>query len=198
MTPSGTLDFQPGDALLVVDVQRDFLPGGALGVRGGDAVVPALNRYLAAARSHGAPVVATRDWHPAGHCSFAARGGPWPPHCVAGTTGAAFSPDLALPQDAVIVSKATGPDEEAYSAFAGTGLAQRLRDRGVRRVLVGGLATDYCVLHTVRDARAAGFEAVVLEDAVRAVELAAGDGERALAAMKAAGALAARYEDFAA
>jgi nicotinamidase/pyrazinamidase len=186
------------DALLVVDIQRDFLPGGALGVRGGDEVVPILNRYIALARRHGIPVVATRDWHPANHCSFHARGGPWPVHCVANTPGAAFSPDLHLPKDAIIISKATHADQEAYSTFSGTGLAQRLREAGVQRVLIGGLATDYCVRYSTRDALAEGFQVVVLDDAVRAVDVQPGDGDRAKQEMMAAGAASARLEDIAA
>ena len=178
----------PGDALLIVDVQQDFLPGGALPVPGGDAVVAPLNRYIDAFERQGLPVLATRDWHPPDHCSFAAQGGEWPPHCVAGTPGAAFATGLRLPASAVVVSKARDPDADAYSAFQGTTLTTRLRDLGVRRVFVGGLATDYCVRATVLDAIAAGFEAVVFADAVRAVELQPGDGARALADMAQRGA----------
>jgi nicotinamidase/pyrazinamidase len=189
---------QPHDALLVVDVQYDFLPGGALGVRGGDEIIPALNRYIALARSHGVPVFACRDWHPADHCSFHARGGPWPAHCVAGTHGAELHPDLALPADARIFSKATNPDAEAYSVFRGTDFVQTLRELRVTRLLIGGLATDYCVLNTALDARAAGFDVVVLGDAIRAVDAKPGDGGRALAKMRQAGAALVRSEDFAA
>jgi nicotinamidase/pyrazinamidase len=177
-----------GDALLIVDVQNDFLPGGALAVPQGDAVVPVLNRWIARFRDRGLPVVATRDWHPPDHCSFRSRGGPWPEHCVAGTPGARFAPDLELPQDALIVSKATESDREVYSGFQGTDLAERLRALGVRRLFVGGLATDYCVLETVRDALREGFEVVVLRDAVRAVDVNPGDGERALEEMRRLGA----------
>ena len=184
------------DALLVVDVQRDFLPGGSLAVPGGDAVVPVLNRYLGLARGKGLAIVASRDWHPKSHCSFRARGGPWPEHCVAGTAGAEFAPGLALPPDAVIVGKATGSETDAYSAFEGTGLAQRLRGRGVSRLLVGGLATDYCVLNTVRDALKEGFQVLLLEDAIRAVDVKPGDGERAEREMREAGAVPATLEDF--
>ena len=176
------------DALIVVDVQRDFLPGGALAVARGDEVVAPLNRAMRAFERAARPVFASRDWHPADHCSFRARGGPWPPHCVAGTPGAEFAAGLQLPRSAVVISKAESPEADAYSAFGGTDLAQQLARRGVRRVYVGGLATDYCVLNTVLDARAAGLEVVVLGDAVRAVELTPGDGERAMAKMEQAGA----------
>lgn len=179
----------PGDALLVVDVQNDFLPGGALGVRHGDGVVAPLNRMIARWRELGLPVVFTRDWHPADHCSFHAQGGPWPPHCVATTPGAQFASSLAVPAGAIITSKGTDPRREAYSAFQGTGLADILRRRGVRRVIIGGLATDYCVRATGIDARAEGFGYVVLADAVRAVDVNPGDGERALAELAANGAL---------
>lgn len=185
-TPALTL--QPGDMLLVVDVQRDFLPGGALGVADGDAVVPVLNSYIALFGRCGLPVLFSRDWHPPGHCSFHAAGGPWPPHCVAGSPGADFAPGLDVGTGAEVISKATRPEADAYSAFDATGLAATLRARGCRRLFVGGLATDYCVLASVRDARAAGFDTVLLGDAVRAVELEPGDGARALAAMQAAGA----------
>lgn len=175
------------DALLVVDVQNDFLPGGALGIDGGDRIVPPLNRLLAAWRAHGLPVYLTRDWHPPDHCSFAARGGPWPVHCVAGTRGAEFSPLLDRAPGDTVVSKATRPERDAYSALDGTTLAGDLRRAGVRRVFIGGLATDYCVRATGRDARAAGLEVVVLSDAVCAVDVQPGDGERALAELAAAG-----------
>jgi len=185
----------PGDALLVVDVQNDFLPGGALGIAGGDAVVPPLNRLLAAWRARGLPVYLTRDWHPPGHCSFAAQGGPWPEHCVAGTPGADFSRQLEHGPGDVVVSKATRPDRDAYSALDGTGLADALRGGGVRRVFVGGLATDYCVRATGLDARAADLDVVVLGDAVCAVNLHPDDGARALAELAAAGAALATTDE---
>ncbi len=179
----------PGDALLVVDVQNDFLPGGALAVPGGDTVVPVLNRYLARCVAAGLPVFATRDWHPADHCSFIARGGPWPPHCVQGTPGAEFAPGLELPDAVSRIAKASDPDADSYSGFGGTGLAAELRAAGVTRLLVGGLATDYCVLNTVLDGLREGFEVLLLRDAIRAVELQPGDGDAAIARMTAAGAV---------
>jgi nicotinamidase/pyrazinamidase len=139
-------------------------------------------------RARGLPVLASRDWHPPDHRSFTPQGGPWPVHCVAGTPGAAFAAAFALPPDAPPVSKATTPSVEAYSAFAGTDLAERLAAARVRRLFIGGLATDYCVLNTVLDARRLGYDAVVIEDAIRAVDVQPGDGARALAAMLAAGA----------
>lgn len=178
----------PGDALLVVDVQNDFLPGGALGVRQGDEVIPPINRLSDRWRAVGLPVLLSRDWHPPDHCSFAAQAGPWPAHCVAGTPGACFAAALHIPDAAKIVSKATRQSEEAYSAFQGTGLADELRKSAIRRLFIGGLATDYCVRATAADACAIGFEVAVLTDAVRAVDVQPGDGERALREMAAAGA----------
>jgi nicotinamidase/pyrazinamidase len=169
----------PGDALVVTDVQRDFLPGGALAVAHGDEVIPILNRYLAECRARGLPVFLIRDWHPADHCSFQTRGGPWPPHCVAGTPGAAFDSRLDVPISATVISKGTHRDREAYSAFEGTELDVQLRGAGVRQVFVGGLATEYCVLATVRDALARGFGVAVLADAIRAIDVRPGDGRRA-------------------
>jgi nicotinamidase/pyrazinamidase len=177
-----------GDALILVDIQLDFLPGGSLAVPHGDEVVPALNRYLAVFRRLTFPVAATRDWHPPDHCSFQAQGGPWPPHCVAGSDGARFAPLLDLPCEARIVSKATARDKDAYSGFEGTDLDDWLKRAGVARVFVGGLATDYCVLNTVRDALRLGYATFLLLDAVRAVEVNAGDGERAIAEMRRLGA----------
>ena len=185
----------PGDALLVVDVQNDFLPGGALGIAGGDAVLRPLNRLLAAWRTRGLPVYLTRDWHPPGHCSFAARGGPWPVHCVAGSRGAEFSLQLERAPGDVVVSKATRVDRDAYSALDGTQLADELVRSGVRRIFIGGLATDYCVRATGLDARAAKFDVVVLHDAVCAVDVQPDDGRKALAELGAAGAVLATTDE---
>lgn len=177
----------PGDALLVVDVQNDFLPGGALGITGGDAIVEPINRLLDAWRGRDLPVFLSRDWHPARHCSFAAQGGPWPVHCVAGTHGAEFAPALAIRPGDIVISKATLPDKDAYSALDGTPLAAALRARSITRLFICGLATDYCVRATGLDARAAGLDAVILADAVCAVNVQPGDGDRALAQLAAAG-----------
>ena len=163
---------QAGDILMVVDVQRDFLPGGALGVTDGDAVVPVLNRYIVRFIAQGLPVVFTRDWHTPDHCSFHARGGPWPPHCVAGTAGAELHPHLAGTTFEAVFDK--GEYAAAYSGFEGaaadgSSLAGWLRDRGVQEVDVCGIATDYCVKATALDAARNGFETTVLLDLTAAV-----------------------------
>jgi nicotinamidase/pyrazinamidase len=187
-----------GDALIVVDVQNDFLPGGNLAVPMGDEVVPVLNRYLASFDSRQLPVFATRDWHTPDHCSFKAQGGPWPPHCVAETRGAAFAAALQLPLQTHVVSKADTAQKDAYSGFEGTQLDQQLRAAGIRRVFVGGLATDYCVLNTVKDALSCGFETLLLVDAVRAVNVRPDDGMHALEEMALLGAQSINYEELAA
>jgi nicotinamidase/pyrazinamidase len=172
------MNLNDNDALLIVDVQYDFLPGGALAVPDGDAVVPVLAGLAATFRAASLPVIASRDWHPPDHCSFEPQGGPWPPHCVAGTPGAALARDLQLPDDAKIVDKAVTAEKDAYSAFEGTGLADWLRGQGVGRLFIGGLATEYCVLNTAADALANGFDVVLIEDAIRAIDDA--DGQRAI------------------
>jgi nicotinamidase/pyrazinamidase len=177
-----------GDALLIVDVQNDFLPGGNLAVTNGDEVVPVLNRYLQIFAAQKLPVYATRDWHPQQHCSFRAQGGPWPPHCVADTRGAQFAAALQLPPSAVVISKATSAEQDAYSGFEGTDLDNRLRAANITRLYIGGLATDYCVLNTVRDALKLGYQVSLLADAIRAVDVQAGDGQRAEAEMTGLGA----------
>ncbi len=181
------------DALMVVDLQNDFCPGGSLAVPEGDRVVPALNRYIARFRELKAPIYASRDWHPPVTKHFKAYGGTWPPHCVQGTKGAEFHPTLALPPEAVILSKGMDPDQDAYSCFQaqdaeGRDFAVSLGEGGVQRLFVGGLAADYCVRSTVLDALHEGFQVVVLQDAVAAVNVKPGDGERAIEEMRAAGA----------
>jgi nicotinamidase/pyrazinamidase len=178
-----------GDALLVVDIQNDFLPGGALAVPDGDAVLAPVNTLIQLYADHGLPVYASRCWHPPDHCSFDHIGGPWPPHCVAHTHGAAFPDALALPADAVVISKGTAGGTDAYSAFRDTTLAEQLGAHGIERLAVCGLATDYCVLNTVNDALALGFQTLLVLDAVRAVEGNPGDGERAIAQMTGLGAV---------
>ena len=172
------------DGLIVVDLQVDFCPGGALAVAEGDEVVAPVNGLL---NIPGWMKVATRDWHPADHASFEAQGGIWPVHCVAETRGAAFHPGMEAGKVEMVVSKATTRDAEAYSGFDGTTLADDLREAGIGRLFVCGLATDYCVKATALDARREGFEVVVVEDAVRAVNVNPGDGEKAIEEMRAAG-----------
>jgi nicotinamidase/pyrazinamidase len=184
----------PDSALLLVDVQVDFCPGGALAVAEGDRVVPVLNAWTRAFLAAGRPVYASRDWHPAASAHFVAGGGTWPPHCVQETPGAAFHPALDVPAGVVVLSKGMDPAESGgYSAFEavddhGQTLLDLLRRDGVRHLYVGGLATDYCVRASVLDARAAGLTVTVIRDAVRGVEVQPGDTARALAEMAAAGA----------
>jgi nicotinamidase/pyrazinamidase len=178
--------FQPDDALIIVDVQIDFCPGGALPIDGGDAVVPVLNRWLAAAVDAHVPTFASRDWHPRHHLSFVESGGEWPVHCVQDSPGARFHPDLKLPSSTIVVTKGVRFDRDQYSVFDQTGLATELRKQGVRRVWVGGLAQDVCVRATVLDAAREGFETIVIADATSPVTHAGGD--RANEDMRQAGA----------
>ena len=174
-------------ALIVVDVQNDFCPGGALAVARGDEVVPPLNKLIAEFLQRGDPVFKTRDWHPLTTKHFADFGGTWPVHCVQGTKGAEFHPDLTDDARIHIISKGLG-DEDSYSGFDGTDLAAQLRNFGVDEVLVGGLATDYCVKNTVLDALKEGFTVRALTNAMRSVDLQPGDGNRAIEDMRRAGA----------
>ena len=188
------------DALIVVDVQNDFCPGGALAVENGDEVVPVLNRYIERFVALRLPIFATRDWHPIKTSHFKVYGGIWPVHCVQGTHGAEFHPDLKLTPEITIVSAGMAADEDGYSGFlgrdsSGRSLAALLRDRGVERLLIGGLATDYCVKHTVLDGIQEGFQVVLIGDAVRGVNLNPGDSEQAIKEMSAAGAIVVRGND---
>ena len=189
--------YAPHSALIVVDVQNDFAdPAGSLSVKDGDAIVPTIDGEIADAMAGGAFVVATQDWHPMVTPHFAKDGGIWPVHCVADTWGAMLHPDLALPFNAPRVRKGTN-GEDGYSGFTmrdpttgettPTELEALLRDAGVERVTVVGLATDYCVKATALDAVRLGFETTVLTDAIAAVDLAAGDGDRAIDEMRDAG-----------
>jgi nicotinamidase/pyrazinamidase len=174
---------RPDDALIVVDVQHDFLPGGALAVATGERIFTPID----ALAPRFARVYATRDWHPADHSSYAENGGPWPVHCVAESHGAAFDPRLDLTKVDKIVSKGIVRETDGYSGFAATELADDLRANAVGRVFVCGLATDYCVKHTALDANAAGFETVVIEDASAPVNVQPGDEARALDELRSAG-----------
>jgi nicotinamidase/pyrazinamidase len=172
-------------ALIIVDFQNDFTPGGALAVSDGDAIAGKLNA-LAASGDYDL-VVATRDWHPADHSSFAEQGGPWPVHCVQGTDGAELHPALDRAELDVIVDKGQAVDTDGYSGFDGTDLEALLREHGITQVTIAGLATDYCVKNTALDALRAGFQVTVDSTAVRGVEVEPGDSERALAEVRAAG-----------
>jgi nicotinamidase/pyrazinamidase len=174
---------------VVTDIQNDFCPGGSLAVPGGDAIIPLVNQYIELFRSQGSTIVATRDWHPASHCSFQEHGGPWPAHCIQGTWGGQFHPALRLPPGCLIISKATDPNREAYSSFEGTSLGERLREAGATTMFITGLATDYCVKQTTLDACRLGFRAVVLRDAIRGIDATPGDSDRAIQTMQEAGAL---------
>jgi nicotinamidase/pyrazinamidase len=185
--------FEPGDALLLVDPQIDFCPGGALAVAEGDQVMPVLNAWSAAAERAQIPIFVSRDWHPATTTHFKQFGGVWPPHCVRGTRGAEFHPHLRLPTHATVVSKGMGEQEDAYSAFqardeSGTLLGELLAQEHVSHIYIGGLATDYCVRSSTLDALTDGFRVTLVPDAMRAVNLQPTDGDKALADMRAAGA----------
>ena len=181
------------DALIIVDVQNDFCTGGSLAVQAGDEVVPVLNEYIDMFAAAGLPIFAMRDWHPEKTRHFNTDGGSWPPHCVRGTAGADFHPQLRLTKNTVVVSKGTAPDDDSYSGFDavntdGVRLNELLRQSGVERIFVGGLATDYCVKHTVIDGLKNGFKVVLLTDAIRGVNLQPQDSADAIEAMLQSGA----------
>ncbi len=184
------------DALIVVDMQIDFMPSGALPVPDGDKIVPVLNEYIELFERRGLPVFFTRDWHPENHISFKGHGGIWPPHCVQNTEGACFHPDLRMPLDnKFIISKGTSQDFDAYSGFQGTVLEDLLRERGIRRVFVGGVATDYCVKNTVLGALNLGFGALLLLDGIKGVDVKPGDSEKAVELMLERGAVGIELKD---
>jgi nicotinamidase/pyrazinamidase len=180
-------------ALLVVDVQRDFCPGGALPAQGGNQILPAINRYLAEAGDLGLPIYASRDWHPDVTTHFKPYGGEWPPHCVRGTEGAEFHPQLELPPHAIVISKGDDPDKPGYSAFDGRTLEGRsllddLRGRQIDWLYLMGLTTEYCVKQTALDALRAGLRVTILTDAIAGIDAHRGDASRALIDMSHAGA----------
>ena len=186
-----------GDALIVVDMQNDFFPGGRLAAAGGNEIIRVLNRYLAYFAAHQLPVFATRDWHPLSHCSFQSQGGPWPPHCIAGSDGAALLPDLKLPANVHIISKATSQETDAYSGFTGTQLNELLQSLHIHRVFISGIATEYCVLNTVKDALRLQYITFVLIDAICAINQQPEDGQRALEEMIRLGARPIHYQELA-
>lgn len=182
-------------ALIIVDVQNDFLPGGALPVPNGNSVIEPLNRYIELFNKNRLPVFATRDWHPKDHVSFKERGGPWPSHCVQNTYGAQIPEKLKLPSNVRIIDKAFSPDRDSYSGFQETVLDLELRRLSVRRLFIGGLATDYCVKATVLDSLELGFETILLLDAIKGVDVNPGDSENAIRTMILKGAIAITSED---
>jgi nicotinamidase/pyrazinamidase len=187
-------------ALLIVDVQNDFCPNGALHVPDGDRVVAPINRAIERFRVEGLPVLASRDWHPPVTRHFQEHGGRWPAHCIQETTGAAFHPGLRLPFDVVILSKGTDPDRDSYSAFDGMTvdgklLEELLEEGGIEHLYIGGLATDYCVKATALEGLLLGKKVTILTDAIAGVDLEPGDSDRALAAIRQAGGEFIRLEE---
>lgn len=179
-------------ALLVVDLQNDFCPGGSLGVPDGDVIVPRVNRTIELFERRHLPILATRDWHPKITKHFKEFGGAWPPHCIQGTKGARFHPGLRLPKDSVLLSKGMDPEQDSYSGFQavspqGRDLESVIRDLGVDELFLCGLATDYCVRATALDAVRRGLRVRVLRDAIKGVDLKPGDSQAAVAEMRAAG-----------
>ena len=172
------------EALIIVDMQRDFMPGGALPVPEGDKVIPAIEELIKKFKKKGGLIIATRDWHPPDHISFKEQGGPWPRHCVQNTEGAEIV--VSLPKDTIIISKADKPDKEAYSGFEGTELAEILKEKGVKRVYICGVATEYCVRATALDAIKNGFEVYLIKDAVKGIN--PEDEEKVLKELKESGA----------
>ncbi|MBI9106462.1 MAG: nicotinamidase [Spirochaetales bacterium] len=175
--------------LIIVDIQKDFCPGGRLAVKDGDAVLSPSNRLLGAFKEAGLPVIFTRDWHPANHCSFTDFGGIWPSHCVAETSGADFHDNLIIPDNALIISKADRPDKDAYSGFEGTDLDTELKNLDADEIIIAGLATDYCVKNTVLDALRLGYKTTVAQECIRAVNINPEDGKQAVKEMIKAGAI---------
>ncbi|MEM0371328.1 MAG: nicotinamidase [Ignisphaera sp.] len=184
------------DALIIVDMQNDFMPGGALPVPNALEIIPTINNYINMFKGNKAVIIATRDWHPPNHISFKSRGGPWPPHCIQGTKGAEFHPDLALPQDVLVISKAYDENIEAYSGFEGTNLDQVLKSREVKRIFICGVATDYCVKATALDALRLGYQVFLLMDAIKGVDIPRGSIAKAIEELLNEGAILITVNDF--
>lgn len=188
-------------ALLVVDVQNDFCPQGALGIAGGDTIIPVLNKYIAFFEKKGLPILFSRDWHPRMSKHFKDFGGVWPFHCIQGTWGAQFHHDLKLPKSAIVLSKGIDPKKDGYSAFEavdaqGKNLESILTELGVREIFIGGLATDYCVKSSSLEAVKLNFNVTVLTDAIKGVDLKPGDSQSAIKEMIEKGARVIYFEDF--
>jgi nicotinamidase/pyrazinamidase len=184
------------DALIIADIQNDFLSNGSLPVKGGEEIIPVINEYVKMFKKAEATIIASRDWHPQNHVSFQSEGGPWPAHGIKDTEGAKFSPDLKLPKNTIIISKATNPSREAYSIFDETGLIEKLKEQEVSRIFICGLATDYGVVNSVLDARKLQLLTYVLVDATRGIEKNTGDIEKAIIAMGNSGANLVSMADF--
>ncbi|MCJ7712870.1 nicotinamidase [Candidatus Bathyarchaeota archaeon] len=184
------------DALIVVDVQNDFLFGGSLPVPKGEKIIPFLNYYLNLFKKAQGKVFATRDWHSINHLSFKEQGGIWPLHCICGTKGAEFYPKLKLPNNTTVISKATDPDKESYSGFDGTELCEKLKKNKVINVFIGGLATDYCVKNTAVDALKLGFKTFFLIDASKGIGVNPGNVKRSIEMMQNKGAIKVRKQNF--
>lgn len=182
------------DALLIVDIQNDFLPGGALGISDGDKIISVLANYVRRFHAQGLPIFLSRDCHPPDHSSFRPQGGPWPVHCIVGSVGSLPPPSFVTPPSAVVIYKAIDQDQEAYSAFQHTALDRHLRALNTQRLFIGGLATDYCVLNSVKDARTLGYDVCLLMDGIKAVNLQAEDGRLAETEMIRLGAVPVRWE----
>lgn len=182
-------------ALIIVDVQKDFCPGGALAVPNGDKVIKPINKVIKLFEKNDMPIFFTRDWHPPKHCSFKDFGGPWPEHCVADTEGALFHDDLYMPESAEIISKAETVQSDAYSGFESTTLYTKLKEQKIEEVYIAGLATDYCVKSTVLDALKLGYRTNVIEEAVAAVNFNEGDDEKAFSEMRIGGVRVVNIDD---
>lgn len=170
------IQLQEDDLLLIIDLQNDFLPGGALAIPQGGEIIPILNQYIRSFQKHRLPIFMTRDWHPPDHLSFKAQGGPWPRHCIAESTGAAFSENLLYPAETQVFSTGTETDAPGYSGFENADFKNQLLEMRISRLFVGGLATDYCVLNTVLDALTFNYSVFLLKDAIRAVNVRQNDG----------------------
>lgn len=194
LSDSNGILLKTGDALVAVDIQNDFFSQGSLPVPQAEEVVPVINRYIELFQSKALPIFTTRDWHPHNHSSFQEQGGPWPVHCVAGSKGAEFHKGFNLPASGVIISAATTVAKDAYSGFEGTDLNKQMQSEGIGRLFIGGLATDYCVLNTVKDAIKHGYTVFLLEDAIRAVNVKPDDGEKAVEEMLRLGALPIEFD----
>jgi len=169
------------DALIIVDMQNDFMPNGVLPVPEGDKIIPTLNQYIQKFEEKGQPIFFTRDWHPVDHISFRGHGGIWPKHCVMNTEGAKFHKDLKIPADnKFIISKGTNKEFDAYSGFQGTILNELLKERGIKRLLIGGVATDYCVKNTALGGINLGYQVFILQDGIKGVDINVGDSQRAI------------------